>query len=201
MRFSGQISDFAIRSWLIHRTRLTALHFRSTGDTHLRLLPHTPSRADQRFTSLWPSRGAPQQRTCLIGVEFPLPGPQVWTFTSCSLLMPDTLLRRPGAGSPLLHCGQYPSLPRRRCTRAPAGSRAPVGARTTFAAAEAGHAGAAGKGGAWSRRRKAGDTEAPACPASAAACQAGAAPASPASAAADQAGEARGQDALAPCPR
>lgn len=160
-----------------------------------------PSRADQRFTSLWPSRGAPQQRTCLIGVEFPLPGPQVWTFTSCSLLMPDTLLRRPGAGSPLLHCGQYPSLPRRRCTRAPAGSRAPVGARTTFAAAEAGHAGAAGKGGAWSRRRKAGDTEAPACPASAAACQAGAAPASPASAAADQAGEARGQDALAPCPR
>ena len=100
MRFSGQISDFAIRSWLIHRTRLTALHFRSTGDTHLRLLPHTPSRADQRFTSLWPSRGAPQQRTCLIGVEFPLPGPQVWTFTSCSLLMPDTLLRP--AGSPFM---------------------------------------------------------------------------------------------------
>ena len=97
MRFSGQISDFAIRSWLIHRTRLTALHFRSTGDTHLQLLPHTPSRADQRFASLWPSRGAPQQRTCLIGVEFPLPGPQVWTFTSCSLLMPDTLPRPAGS--------------------------------------------------------------------------------------------------------
>ena len=116
MRFSGQISDFAIRSWLIHRTRLTALHFRSTGDTHLQLLPHTPSRADQRFASLWPSRGAPQQRTCLIGVEFPLPGPQVWTFTSCSLLMPDTLLRRSPAapGSPFTSRRRLPQPHRQR---------------------------------------------------------------------------------------
>ena len=94
MRFSGQISDFALGSGLIQRTRLTALYSRSTGDTHLRLLPHTPSRANQRLASLWTSRGAPQQCTCLLGVEFPLSGPQVWTFTSCSLLMPDTLLLR-----------------------------------------------------------------------------------------------------------
>ncbi len=99
MRFSGQISDFALGSGLIQRTRLTALYSRSTGDTHLRLLPHTPSRANQRLASLWTSRGAPQQCTCLLGVEFPLSGPQVWTFTSCSLLMPDTLpLRGLGPG-------------------------------------------------------------------------------------------------------
>ena len=58
--------------------------------THLRLLPHSPSRASQRLASLWSSRGPPQHCTCLLGVGFPLPGPQVWICTSCLLNMPDT---------------------------------------------------------------------------------------------------------------
>jgi len=61
--------------------------------THLWLLPHTPSRAFQRLASLWLSHGNPQQCTCLFGVGFPLPRPQVWTFTSCLLIMPNTLPR------------------------------------------------------------------------------------------------------------
>ena len=63
--------------------------------THLRLLPHSPSRASQRLASLWSSRGPPQHCTCLLGVGFPLPGPQVWICTSCLLNMPDTLLAIP----------------------------------------------------------------------------------------------------------
>jgi hypothetical protein len=42
------------------------------------------------LSSLWLSRGNPQQCTCLFSVGFPLSGPQVWTCTSCSLFTPDT---------------------------------------------------------------------------------------------------------------
>ena len=84
--------------------------------THLRLLPHSPSRASQRLASLWSSRGPPQHCTCLLGVGFPLPGPQVWICTSCLLNMPDTLLRL--AGTSPRRCR---ALPDRHCA-APSGA-------------------------------------------------------------------------------
>ena len=85
-------ADLGFRHWKLahplHTPYSASLTFNTF--THLWLLPHIPSRASQRLASLWSSRGSPQQRTCLVGVGFPLPRPQVWTFTSCSLFMPST---------------------------------------------------------------------------------------------------------------
>ncbi len=101
MRLSEQISDFAVGSRLIQRTRLTALHFRSAGDKHLRLLPQHSPRGPTGVDFPPPARPWFSTAVHLPSsvLKFPLPGPQVWTFTSCSLLMPDTLLnsqREPG---------------------------------------------------------------------------------------------------------
>ena len=120
-------TDFVIRSSPIHMHIPTDFGFRHcelthpahmpygaslsfARLTHLRLLPHTPSRASQRSNSLWPSRGYPQQCTCLLSVGFPLSGPQVWTLTSYLLNMPVTL---DGVNDPstfcALHCIPQPA--------------------------------------------------------------------------------------------
>lgn len=44
--------------------------------------------APRRLASLREGTGAPMPGPCLIGVGFPTSGPQVWTFTSCLLVMP-----------------------------------------------------------------------------------------------------------------
>ena len=64
--------------------RLTALHSRSTGQRTYGFY-RTPPRGPFPGCLAGSSRGNPPQRTCLIGVGFPLPGPRVWTFTSCSI--------------------------------------------------------------------------------------------------------------------
>ena len=66
-------------------------HFTCVRDRHASMTSFRPPLAGlTTLASLRESRGAPQQSPCLLDVGFPLSGPRVWTFTSCSLIMPVT---------------------------------------------------------------------------------------------------------------
>jgi hypothetical protein len=67
---------------LARRARLTSASLSLDTVAHLSLPPDVPSRARRGFRTRQ-RLGAPRQRPCVFGVEFPPSGPRVWTFTSC----------------------------------------------------------------------------------------------------------------------